>query len=46
MSMEMKSNFSKKKLELNEADDRLQSLVQSYSSSDNASIVKLKNSNI
>jgi len=41
-----KSNFSKKKLELNEADDRLQSLVQSYSSSDNASIVKLKNSNI
>ena len=31
-----KSNLSKKKLELNKADDRLQSLVQSYSSSDTA----------
>jgi len=40
-----KSNLSKKKLELNEADGKLQSLVQSYSSSDNTSIVKLKNSN-
>jgi len=40
-----RSRLSKKKLELNEADDRLQSLVQSYSSSDNASIAKLKTSN-
>jgi len=40
-----RSNLSKRKLELDEADDRLQSLVQSYSSSDNAGIVKLKNSN-
>ena len=38
-----KSNLSKKKLELDEADNRLQSLVQSYSPLDNASIVKLKN---
>jgi hypothetical protein len=37
--------LSKKKLELDESDDRLQSLVQSYSSSDNASIAKLKTSN-
>jgi argininosuccinate lyase len=40
-----RSNLSKKKLELDESDDRLQSLVQSYSSSDNASIAKLKTSN-
>ena len=40
-----KSNLSKKKLELNEADDKLQSVVHSYSSSDNVSIVKLKNPN-
>ena len=40
-----KSNLSKKKLELNEADDKLQSVVQYYSSSNNASIAKLKNSN-
>jgi len=39
-----KSNLSKKKFELNEADDKLRSIVQSYSSSDNASIAKLKNS--
>ena len=40
-----RSRLSKKKLELNEADDRLQSVAQSYSSSDNASIAKLKTSN-
>jgi argininosuccinate lyase len=40
-----RSNLSKKKLELNKADDRLQSSVQSYSSSDNASIAKLKTAN-
>lgn len=40
-----KSNLSKKKLEFDKVDDRLQSLVQSYSTSDNTSIVKLKNSN-
>ena len=40
-----RSKLSKKKLELNEADDRLQSVAQSYSSSDNASIAKLKTSN-
>ncbi len=40
-----KSNLSKKKLELNEADGKLQFVVSSYSSSDNASIVKLKNLN-
>jgi len=39
-----KSKLSKKKLELNEADAKLQSVVQSYSSSDNASIAKLKSS--
>ncbi len=39
-----RSNLSKKKLELNEADDKLRSVVQSYSSSDNASIAKLKSS--
>jgi len=39
-----RSNLSRKKLQLDEADDKLQSTVQSYSSSDNASIVKLKNS--
>jgi len=39
-----RSKLSKKKLELDEADDKLRSVVQSYSSSDNASIVKLKNS--
>ena len=37
-----RSNLSKKKLELDEAYHKLQSIVQSYSSSDNASIVKLK----
>ena len=40
-----KSNLSKKKLQLNEADDRLQSVAQSYSSPDNASIAKLKTAN-
>ncbi len=39
-----KSNLSKKKLQLNEADDRLQSVTQSYSSPDKASIAKLKTS--
>jgi argininosuccinate lyase len=39
------SNLSKKKLELDESDNQLQSLIQSYSSSDNASIIKLKNTN-
>jgi len=39
-----RSNLSKKKLELNEADDKLRSVVQSYSSSDTASIAKLKSS--
>ncbi len=39
------SNSSKKKLELDESDNQLQSLIQSYSSSDNASIIKLKNRN-
>jgi argininosuccinate lyase len=38
------SNLSEKKRKLNEAEDRLQSVVQSYSSSGNASIVKLKSS--
>ncbi len=39
------SNLSKRKLELNEADGKLQFVVRSYSSSDNANIVKLKNPN-
>ena len=39
-----RSNLSKKKIELDGADARLRSLVQSHSSSDNASIAKLKNS--
>lgn len=38
-----KSNLSKKKLELNVTDNKLQSLVQSYSSSNKVSIAKLKN---
>jgi argininosuccinate lyase len=37
-----RSNLSKKKIELNEADDKLQSTVQSYSSSGNSTIAKLK----
>ncbi len=40
-----KSNLSKKKLELNEADGKLQFVVRSYSSPDNANIGKLKNPN-
>jgi argininosuccinate lyase len=36
------SNLSKKKLKLNEAEDMLQSVVESYSSSENSSIAKLK----
>jgi len=39
-----RSNLSGKKRKLNEAEKRLQSVVQSYSSSDDASIVKLKSS--
>ena len=39
------SILSKKNLELEEADDRLHSLVQSCSSSDKASMIKLKNKN-
>ncbi len=39
------SNLLKKKLELDESNDQLQSLTQSYSSSNNASIIKLKNAN-
>jgi len=39
-----RSNLSKKKLQLDEAHNKLQSLVKSYSSSGNASIVKLKSS--
>jgi len=39
-----RSNLSEKKRKLNEAEDRLQSVVKSYSSSDRASIVKLKSS--
>jgi len=39
-----RSNLSEKKRKLNEAEDRLQSVVQSYSSPDNASIIKLKSS--
>ncbi|UCE57850.1 MAG: argininosuccinate lyase [Candidatus Bathyarchaeota archaeon] len=37
------SKLSKKKLELNEANNKLQSLVQSYSSSDTKSVAKPKN---
>ena len=37
-----RSNLSKKKLELNEADDKLRSVTQSYSSPENATIAKLK----
>jgi len=39
-----RSNLSEKKRELKEAEDTLQSVVHSYSSLDNASIVKLKSS--
>jgi argininosuccinate lyase len=38
------SNLSEKKRKLNEAEDKLQSVVKSYSSSGDASIVKLKSS--
>jgi argininosuccinate lyase len=40
-----KSNLSKKKLRLDEAEDKLQSVVKSYSSSDKPSNAKLKNLN-
>ena len=40
-----RSNSSKKRLKLDEAEDRLQSVVESYSSLDKSSIVKLKNPN-
>ena len=43
-TVKAKSKLSEKKHKLNEAEGRLQSVVQSYSSSDNASIVKLKSS--
>jgi len=39
-----RSNLSEKKRKLNEAEDKLRSVVKSYSSSENASIVKLKSS--
>ncbi|MGQ9460179.1 MAG: argininosuccinate lyase [Candidatus Bathyarchaeaceae archaeon] len=39
-----RSNLSETKRKLNEAEDRLRSIVKSYSSSDNASIIKLKSS--
>jgi hypothetical protein len=37
-----RSNLSKKKLKLNEADDKLRSVTQSYSSPENSTIAKLK----
>jgi argininosuccinate lyase len=37
-----RANLSKKKLELNEADDKLRSVTQSYSSPENSTIAKLK----
>jgi len=40
-----RSKLSEKRRKLKEAEDGLQSVVQSYSSSDNASIAKLKNPN-
>jgi argininosuccinate lyase len=41
--IQSKSNLSKKKLKLNEAEDKLQSVVKSYSDSDKPGNAKLKN---
>jgi hypothetical protein len=40
-----KSNVSKNKLELEKAENKMQSIVQSYSSSNSSSSEKLKNLN-